>query len=336
MITNLPAHTPYLEPHGANWAIFAMRFQKVMKATRLWGHLEGTKPKGASKPMASEIDAAEKWEYKDMVAGYMPSLSLPDTTVMCLSKSCTACGQWEAVSKDYQAMSAYAQADLHQSFMEMRCAKGEDVREFLANLCYGREELAAAGVKVTDKEYKRTILCGIPSKLARFASHLLSSALIVYGATSTSTDSLIHLICEEADRLKSRRACGQSGQGGKRGTTTEEVFATTESDGRRRCRGKCRKCGEEGHWARECCTTIPEQIQAPTRVERPSESLRGMNLRHTLGQDSQASAHALGGQMPLGMVHGRPPEPTDLYTRGSILSEQALVDPKALVCTHKA
>jgi hypothetical protein len=40
------------------------------------------------------------------------------------------------VTKEYQAKSTYAQADLHQSFLEMCYAKGGDVWEFLGNLCY--------------------------------------------------------------------------------------------------------------------------------------------------------------------------------------------------------
>ena len=131
------------------------------------------------------------------------------------------------VTKEYQAKSAYAQADLHQAFLEMRCAKGGNVREFLASLCCKREELAAAGVSVTEKEYERTILQGIPSELATFASHLLSSALIVHGAASIDLDALINQICEEADRLKSRHGKGQSG---KKDPTTDEALAATASD----------------------------------------------------------------------------------------------------------
>ena len=62
------------------------------------------------------------------------------------------------VTKEYQAKSAYVQADLHQAFLEMCCAKRGDVREFLASLCCKREELAATGVSVTEKEYEQTIL----------------------------------------------------------------------------------------------------------------------------------------------------------------------------------
>ena len=57
----------------------------------------------------------------------------------------------------------------------------------------------------------------------------------------------------------------------------------------------------------------PKQIQAPTHVERPSESLWGKKSRCVTGQDSQVSARVLEGRTPLRMAHGRPPDPTGLY-----------------------
>jgi hypothetical protein len=81
----------------------------------------------------------------------------------------------------------------------MQCTKGGDVREFLASLCCKRKELAAAGVSVTEKEYECTILRGIPSEPTTFASHLLSSALIIQSSQPINIDALINQICEEAD-----------------------------------------------------------------------------------------------------------------------------------------
>ena len=85
----------------------------------------------------------------------------------------------------------------------MWCAKGGNVREFLASLCCKREELATAGVKVSDNEYQCTIFKGIQSELATFVSHLLSLALIIHSTAKINLDALISQICEEADHLKS-------------------------------------------------------------------------------------------------------------------------------------
>jgi hypothetical protein len=254
-IEKLPANIPCLEPNGANWAIFKMRFSNAMKVTHRWGYFTGLKPcpepADPDKPTTDEAEAIEQWEYDDSVATYLLSQRLPDTTEMRLASCSTTKERWAVVSRDYQAKSAYAQADLHQAFLEMRCAKGTDVREFLTSLCYKHEELAAAGVEVTEKEYEQTILRGIPTELATFTSQLLSSALIIDKAASVNIDALTNQICEEADRLKSRRA---KGQGGKKDHTTDEALtATASEDGRRRRRkGKCHNCGKQGRWAEEC------------------------------------------------------------------------------------
>ena len=79
----------------------------MMKATCLWGHLEGTKPcprpKDTGKPTDTEIDVVEKWEHEDMVAGYLLSLCLPNSMVLHFSKCCKAHKQWEMVSKEHLA-----------------------------------------------------------------------------------------------------------------------------------------------------------------------------------------------------------------------------------------
>ena len=98
--------------------------------------------------MDTEIEAATEWEYQDSVASYLMSQCLPDTTVMCLNGHVTMEERWTAVTMEYQAKSAYAQTDLHQAFLDMHCIKGGDVHEFLTNLGYKREELAAAGINI--------------------------------------------------------------------------------------------------------------------------------------------------------------------------------------------
>jgi LTR polyprotein gag-polypeptide-like protein len=174
-----------------------------MKVTHRWDHFISAKPcpkpKVTDKPIDAEREAIEKWEHENAIASYLLSQHLLDITVICLTNCLTAHNQWKMVTKEYQAKSAYTQADLHQSFLKICCAKGGDVREFLGNLCYKREELAASGIDITDKEYERTILQGIPTKLATFALHILSLAHLIHGATSINTDALINQICEEAE-----------------------------------------------------------------------------------------------------------------------------------------
>jgi hypothetical protein len=101
----------------------------------------------------------------------------------------------------YQAKSSYAQNDLKQLFLNMHCVKGEDVRTFLKGLQYKHDELAAAGVTVSNHNYRCTVLHGIPGRLAEFASWLL---MLCGSSNPIDTDTLIGDICKEADCMKNR------------------------------------------------------------------------------------------------------------------------------------
>jgi hypothetical protein len=120
----------------------------------------------------------------------------------------------------------------------------------LHNKC---EELAATGVRITQREYQRTILKSLPDELAKFAAQLLISAR--HSGFILDTDTLITSIIEESERLKNQRARSQRGQGEKQKEGhTDEALADTGSEGscRKRCEGHCHSCGKPGHWAHEC------------------------------------------------------------------------------------
>ena len=227
-----------------------------MQATRRWGYFDGSRPRPTPKdpnaPSADEAEEIERWEYQDLVARYLLSQRLPDTTAMRLSSYSTAQMRWARVNEEFTAKSIYAQNDLEQAFFEMRCPKDGDVRTFLTSVRYKREELAAAGVRVTNRDYQRTVLRGIPEELAKFASQLLAAARLTRQQSVVDTDTLIDHICEEAERLKNRRTRGQNKGAGKKDGEDEALAATGSDGGKKRRKGKCHNCGKPGHWAREC------------------------------------------------------------------------------------
>jgi hypothetical protein len=209
----LMTHIPHLEEDGSNWAVFSTRFREAMQAAGRWGHYDGTTPRPSPatvrtrRATAEEARLTDAWDYEDTVARYILSSHLPDSTALEVSDLRTAEERWTRVTQEYQATSAYAHHDLETKFLEMRCPKGGDVRTFLTDLRFKRQELAAAGVKLDNRDYQRTVLRGIPGELATFASALLSAHAIATASQPTrlDTNTLISHICEEADRLKNRR-----------------------------------------------------------------------------------------------------------------------------------
>lgn len=167
MPTSNPMSDPYatsvprLEPTGSNWAIFSMRFQEAMEANQKWGHFDGsaTRPAPADdkNPTADETKAASEWDQNEVVARYLLSQRLPDSTAVCLKGLASA---------------------KERTFSEMRCPRGGDVRSFLGSMHVKREELAAVGVTMALLEsYPPPLPLTPTSSLTIFRKRLIGSQL---------------------------------------------------------------------------------------------------------------------------------------------------------------
>jgi hypothetical protein len=207
-----------------------------MQATCHWPYFEGTVScptvKDPSKVTDAEKKAIEEWEHGDLAARYLLSQRLPNSIAVRLQSLTTSKGRWERLTSEFTVQSMYAQNDLEQAFFEMRCPKGGNICTFLTTLRCKKEELAAARVHVTQKEYQRTILKSLPDELAKFATLLLSNTQISNQVVGTET--LINNICKESKWLKNRCACNQQGQGGnKKDGQANKALEATGSKGSR-------------------------------------------------------------------------------------------------------
>jgi gag-polypeptide of LTR copia-type len=224
----LTAHIPCLDPEGANWANFTMHFKGAMIASRCWGYFDGSKkhpaPADEDKPTDTEVVVMECWDSEDQITGYLLIQQLPDLTTMETSHLNMAQERWETVQKEYTAKSKYVRNNLKQAFFKMHCLKGGDVHTFLMNLKTKCNELMAVGVAIADKDYQRTVLQGIPNKLAQFTSQLLTSAHLAHNFSTMDIKEPIQAIYEEADHLKIWHAYHQNqGKDRKKGQTDKAL-----------------------------------------------------------------------------------------------------------------
>jgi hypothetical protein len=217
-----------------------------------WPHFDGTStcpsPKVASKSTDDNKKEIVKWEHDDTVACYLLSQCLPDSITIQLYNLDTAKECWDQLVKEFTAHSIYAQNDLEQAFFDMQCTKGMDAQVFLTSLRYKQEELAAAGIQVSPREYECTMLKSLLDELAKFAAQALNSAH--HSGHPLDTDTLINSVIEEAECLKNWCAHGQQGQGRrpKDGQADEALAATGSKGGHQKCcQGNCHNCGKPGH-----------------------------------------------------------------------------------------
>jgi hypothetical protein len=221
----LHSSVPKLEMSGSNWAIFEIRFREAIEAKGFWGHFDGqTKRPVSGTPavvgpdgttiitpaigLTPEEFSAEttQWEKDERLAKSLLNQKIPDSTLMRIRSKITVEERWKAIKREFTEKGAYEQTELRQNFLESKCMDKGNVREFLNSLMVKREELAAVGVDIEEKDYRSTILSSLPIALSDFASVQLAAARMYSTSKTIDPDVLISLICEEYDRQKMRRS----------------------------------------------------------------------------------------------------------------------------------
>jgi len=287
---SLPSSIPKLDATGLNWAIFSVRFQDAVEAKGFWGHFDGSEvrpvpspaPAAATAPTggaaatptpavvvtAEELAAQHQWDKNERSAKSLLTQKIPDSTLMRIHLKKTVKERWDAIVEEYTSKGAYAQTDLRQKFMDMRCPDKGNVREFLDSLRVKREELASVGVDIDEKDYRSTILASLPAALSNFASTQLAAARMWSPTKTIVPDDLISLINEEFDRQKAQRT-RRTGAGKSKERDDDEAMAVTPAfskgrggrGGRRggrphhapkKFKGECFGCGEKGHYKNNC------------------------------------------------------------------------------------
>ena len=293
----LPSSIPKLDASGINWAIFSVRLQDAIEAKGFWDHFDGssTRPEqsytvvvtaadgtqtGGTEviPAADLVKSQDQWDKDERSAKSLLTQKIPDSTLMRIHTKKTVVERWNSIVTEYTEKGSYAQTDLRQKFLELKCPSQGNVREFLDNLRVKKEELATVGVTIDDGDYRSTILSSLPTPLANFASMQLAAARMFSSAKTISPDILISLINEEWDRQKVQRG-RRSNDGGKgkadENLKDEALFVGGNTGGSRgglwrgrgrggrgsgrgrggkptTCTAECWNCGEKGHFRHNC------------------------------------------------------------------------------------
>src|SRR5579863_1091076 len=109
-----------------------------------------------------EKQDSQLWDCKDEIVKCLLGKQLPDEVSIDMDDQYSmAKAQWDALIELTAPKTMHAYTNMHQSFLNMQCLKGGDIREFINSLkkrCY---ELKAAGITITEQKYEHTILHGL-------------------------------------------------------------------------------------------------------------------------------------------------------------------------------
>ncbi|KAL5478633.1 hypothetical protein ACEPAI_2819 [Sanghuangporus weigelae] len=208
----------------------------------------------------------DAWDKDEDTANYLLTSKLPDTTIVRILTCRTIAEKWRLVVQEYTDKSMFAQTSLKNEFMESKCPKGANVKQFLNELRLKKQTLAACGVTIDDDAYRSTIINSIPPGLAKYASTQVSAAEVAashaisfYGGQisqetirkirAIDPDALIHLISVESERESKERERRKTDQ--KRDTKGKEVSLIAEERPRKETR-TCRYCHKPGHIVKNC------------------------------------------------------------------------------------
>src|ERR1700678_1351900 len=251
----LPPSIPKLDPAGTNWTVFLFHFQDAIDAKGFWGHFDGSSvsPALSNPPTDAELAAKTQWEKDERSSKSLLTQKLPDSTLVLIHSQTSVKGRWDAVVKEYTLKSEYAKTGLRAKFLGMRCTDKGGVRKFLEGLRLKKEELCQAGVDIDEKDYFSVIISSLPTAMSNFASSQLAAARF-FGTKTITTNDLISMLIEEADRQKAQFA--QRKGLGKGKEDESEALAAGEAAKGKKWNGKkgveCWNGGEKGHFRNKC------------------------------------------------------------------------------------
>ncbi|OJA08610.1 hypothetical protein AZE42_09794 [Rhizopogon vesiculosus] len=298
----LPNNVPKLDVKGTNWAIFSLQFQIAVEAKELWMHFDGAAPRPVGTPTAGpngttvlsppDPDDLAKWQKSEILAKHLLTQHIPDSTALHVWNLTDVATMWTEIVREYTEKGTYAQTDLHTKFLESKCPSGGNVCQFLDDLCMKRDELAAVGVQIDEKDYHLTIIQSLPNHLASFASGQLATAHLYSAMKTIDPDILISLIIEELEcrgHRDSRPTCSA------RMHDDDKAVAVTQGEHAYREHGAYRGSRRGGHFTgysrqRPPCWNCSSREHFKADCPQPD---RSMSTLANASGSAQGSAHAV-------------------------------------------
>jgi hypothetical protein len=191
---------------------------------------------------------------------------------------------------------AFAQTEMRAKFLTSRCSEKGNPKDFLKGLRLKKEELAQAGVKISEEDYLLTIISSLPDSLSTFASIQMSWSS-QNGSQQMDASTLMNTLIQEAERQNQRNQRRKQTAGkGKEDEKNEALAVSADKPrGRKDAAGKvlCWNCDEEGHLKNKCPKPKRSKDDPKKSVEKTKAKATASVVEATSDEDGAWASEEL-------------------------------------------
>src|SRR5712672_1931219 len=228
-----------LAADGSNWVSYRDRMVWTIESHGLAEHLAEASMTQTyiNAGTVGHLLPQARWNMDNGIVKRLIGASVPNTIFLQIKSKTNVKEVWDALKALYETRSELAVVQLTNRFQSTKCGEDDNVRthyELLADL---REQLAAMGKTITDREYAGTLMGSLPPSYESVLSTISSSCFINQQALTSAM--VLKLVLESFD-------CRQAANASK---AEDEAF-TTEAQKAKAKNAKpqmecfnCKKCG---------------------------------------------------------------------------------------------
>lgn len=229
-----------------NWSVWKFKVRVILKAYQCWNVIEGTCTK--PKPLESGASTEAKKRYDDLLKAYNKSdataqriivTTVEEQPTLHIIDCETAKDMWDTLVNVYERKSQASIHLLQEQWFTLAKDECDDIATHAAKIEALAHRLDLMGEKVGDSMVMTKILLTLPPYLDYFPSAWESTP----ESERTKTNLISRLVAEELRHNKrDENALAAKAFFKKNKNTKQKNWKP----------GKCHKCHQQGHWARDC------------------------------------------------------------------------------------